>query len=150
MRYFKINKLVRDKTTTRLEQRDFICHGSHLNNDHAYNIALRAKLMEEAEEVVHAETSDALASELADVTEVVHALAQLHHLSLDDIEALRQKKYTERGGFSQRVFQTYCESPTSNTFIDSLLFDRIKYPELTNPGPCNEKNCYCLKKPCQS
>ncbi|MFD0687443.1 nucleoside triphosphate pyrophosphohydrolase [Actinomadura fibrosa] len=64
-----------------------------------YELLLRTKLYEEAGEYV----SDGNPAELADVLEVVHALAALHGLTPDDLEELRSKKAIERGGFDGRV-----------------------------------------------
>ncbi|MNJ04845.1 hypothetical protein D3C73_1657970 [compost metagenome] len=42
--------------------------------------------------------------ELADILEVVHALAQLHKILPEDLEKVRAKKAEERGGFADRTF----------------------------------------------
>lgn len=60
---------------------------------------LRAKLSEEVGEYL----TDADPAELADVLEVVHALARRHGLSPDDLERMRAAKEADRGGFAQRV-----------------------------------------------
>lgn len=64
---------------------------------------LREKLREEVAEFLAAETDVAAKEELADVLEVMHALAA--HLRCDpsEIEAVRIKKAEERGGFAERV-----------------------------------------------
>ncbi|MDL4813935.1 nucleoside triphosphate pyrophosphohydrolase [Actinomadura opuntiae] len=64
-----------------------------------YASLLRAKLYEEAGE--YAASGDP--AELADVLEVVHALAALHGMTPADLEARRAAKYAERGGFSGRI-----------------------------------------------
>jgi predicted house-cleaning noncanonical NTP pyrophosphatase (MazG superfamily) len=63
-----------------------------------YAALLRAKLYEEAEEYVA--SSDP--AELADVLEVIGALAALHDLSPAALERLRAEKAAERGGFTHR------------------------------------------------
>ncbi len=60
---------------------------------------LRAKLYEEASEYVA--TSDP--TELADLLEVLHALASLHGLTPDQLEDQRAAKAAERGAFSKRL-----------------------------------------------
>jgi predicted house-cleaning noncanonical NTP pyrophosphatase (MazG superfamily) len=64
-----------------------------------YTSLLRAKLYEEAGEYM--ESGDP--AELADVLEVVYALAALHGLTPADLEASRSAKHTTRGGFSERI-----------------------------------------------
>jgi predicted house-cleaning noncanonical NTP pyrophosphatase (MazG superfamily) len=42
--------------------------------------------------------------ELADILEVVHALAPLVAGSMEELEKVRVAKVKERGGFDQRIF----------------------------------------------
>jgi predicted house-cleaning noncanonical NTP pyrophosphatase (MazG superfamily) len=72
-----------------------------------YLAALRAKLMEEAEEARSAPDGQ-LRSELADVLEVLQTLAAAHGMSWEDVvaEAVRKR---ERGGFDQRIFLEYVD-----------------------------------------
>lgn len=65
-----------------------------------YAEALRNKLTEEAQEYL----TDRTPEELADVLEVLHALAALHGLTPDELEALRARKAAQRGDFAGRVW----------------------------------------------
>lgn len=65
--------------------------------------ALLAKLVEEAAEAAGADGGD-LAQELADVLEVVRALAAEPGLSMGDVTALADRKRSARGGFEQGLF----------------------------------------------
>lgn len=77
--------------------------------DHAgYLAALRAKLVEEAEEARSASDRQ-LRSELADVLEVLQALAAAHGMSCEDVIAEAARKRDERGGFDQRIFLEYVD-----------------------------------------
>lgn len=60
------------------------------------------KLVEEATEATNAADAD-LATELADVLEVVDALIDTYGLSHDAVRALQQERRAMRGGFSQRL-----------------------------------------------
>ncbi|MFI5992439.1 nucleoside triphosphate pyrophosphohydrolase [Streptomyces sp. NPDC051362] len=62
-------------------------------------ILLRMKLAEEAGEVIQASPSGLL-EELADVIEVVHAIAALHGHTPADVERARVAKAAARGGFA--------------------------------------------------
>ncbi|MEO3809447.1 nucleoside triphosphate pyrophosphohydrolase [Sphaerisporangium sp. B11E5] len=64
-----------------------------------YAARLRDKLREEVGEFF---TSDQDPEELADVLEVVYALAQLAGLDREELEKLRAAKAEERGGFVDR------------------------------------------------
>lgn len=68
-----------------------------------YGRRLGEKLQEESAEFASAETDEARKEELADVLEVIHALAAHLRLGMNDIEAVRAKKAEERGGFVERV-----------------------------------------------
>jgi len=69
-------------------------------DDEAYRAALRDKLIEETGEFLQSGES----VELADILEVVHALARLNGLKPKDLESLRLSKQAERGGFERRLF----------------------------------------------
>lgn len=69
-----------------------------------YNAALRAKLVEEAQEAEQAETAGDLARELADVLEVVRALAATAGLDMTRIEEVRAARAAERGAFTHRIW----------------------------------------------
>ncbi|WP_067469595.1 nucleoside triphosphate pyrophosphohydrolase [Actinomadura macra] len=91
-------KLVRDRIPEVIEStgRQAECR---VAGPDEYEALLRAKLYEEAGEYVASGDPD----ELADLLEVVHALAAAHRLTPDELEARRAAKATERGGFSGRV-----------------------------------------------
>ncbi|MFB4318854.1 hypothetical protein [Actinomadura sp. 21ATH] len=82
--------------------------------DHAeYAALLRAKLHEEAGEY----TDSGDPSELADILEVLHALAALHDLTPEDLESRRAAKAKARGGFTHRLVLTL-PSPASPSPTD--------------------------------
>jgi predicted house-cleaning noncanonical NTP pyrophosphatase (MazG superfamily) len=73
-----------------------------------YEAALRAKLLEEAHEA-QAAPDGQLASELADVLEVLKALAAAHGMGWEEVVSEARRKRGERGGFDQRIFLEYVE-----------------------------------------
>lgn len=97
-----MNKLIRDNipelaklngqnlNTKQLNQRDFITH-------------LKQKLIEEAHEVATAHSTVQLTEELADVLEVIHALAVSRQINVRDIETLRTNKRSTHGGYTKRL-----------------------------------------------
>lgn len=64
-----------------------------------YRRLLRAKLVEEVEEFL----ADEDPTELADVLEVLHALAAEAGLGPDGLERLRARRAAERGAFTERI-----------------------------------------------
>ncbi|OWL95193.1 hypothetical protein CBQ26_14060 [Deinococcus indicus] len=91
-----MGKLVRDRIP------DLFGGQTRLLNGEEYRAALRAKLEEEVAEYLQSGEPE----ELADVLEVLHALAALHDLTPEDLEALRRAKADARGGFTGRVWWT--------------------------------------------
>lgn len=63
--------------------------------------ALKTKLIEEALEVVDAKSTSETIEELADVLEVIHALAHHLKISMKQIEDARKTKRQDRGGFNE-------------------------------------------------
>ena len=93
------NKLVRDNIPAIIEAsgRKAITrtlHGTELND------ALAEKLNEEVAEFQESRSIE----ELADILEVVRALGEHLGVNIGELEAIREKKAVERGGFSEGVF----------------------------------------------
>jgi predicted house-cleaning noncanonical NTP pyrophosphatase (MazG superfamily)/predicted transcriptional regulator len=74
-------------------------------DDDEYAALLRAKLHEESDEYF----TDPTTEELADILEVVYALARTHGIDPDELEKLRAAKAAERGGFERRLVLTLTE-----------------------------------------
>jgi predicted house-cleaning noncanonical NTP pyrophosphatase (MazG superfamily) len=68
-----------------------------------YRELLRAKLGEEADEAIAATSRAELLGELADVQEVVSALAQDAGISPEELEAAKAAKEAVRGGFGRQL-----------------------------------------------
>ncbi len=68
-----------------------------------YRQRLRDKLIEEVHEFLDEDAREAALEELADVLEVVHALASELGSTVEELEQIRTVKATERGAFAERV-----------------------------------------------
>jgi len=66
-------------------------------------LALRDKLLEEAAEV-HEAAEDQFEGELADVLEVLRALAREHGIAWRQVESTAAQKALERGAFARGVY----------------------------------------------
>lgn len=99
------NKLVRDKIPEMIGSQ-----GERANirilEDEEYRVCLSKKLDEEVQEFHR----DRNLEELADIMEVVFALANDLGYSRMDLMEAYQKKHDERGGFGERVFLISKES----------------------------------------
>lgn len=93
------NKLVRDRIPELIEQAGKQAV-TRVLDEGEYAQALLRKLQEEAAEY---ERSGGI-EELADVLEVVYALAAAQGVSPQQLERLRQDKRAERGGFERRLW----------------------------------------------
>jgi predicted house-cleaning noncanonical NTP pyrophosphatase (MazG superfamily) len=96
------DKLVRDRIPEIIESAGKKAKWRELNA-HEFRLALRAKVLEEAKELVDA-PDDALLSELADLSEVTDAMLRAYNLTLEELEAARHRKNDERGAFTKRLF----------------------------------------------
>ncbi|CAM3710922.1 nucleoside triphosphate pyrophosphohydrolase [Mesobacillus zeae] len=97
------NKLVRDKIPEVIEKTGKRFSTSVLNNEE-YIVELRKKAFEELNEYVETETKEDAVEELADLLEIVHALAEYHGSSIDEVEEVRKMKAAKRGGFKEKIF----------------------------------------------
>ena len=96
------NKLVRDKIPEIIKADGKECKKRILSNDE-YIAVLEAKLNEEVAEY----QADKNLEEMADVLEVLQAICIARGYSLEELEALRAKKVSERGGFADKIFLEY-------------------------------------------
>lgn len=131
---FLLNKLVRDLAPARFGSKGDVLH-HHAVTGPALEKALLAKLMEEAEEVKAALEKSERTEELADLLEVMLALAAFWDISWDDIEAKRLVKKNVLGGFEKGLFGTHCDIPVEHeAYLSVLRAQPEKYKEITQPS----------------
>lgn len=93
------NKLVRDNIPEICKNNNQKVKIRILNGDE-YETALNEKLLEEVNEYL----ADKDIKELADILEVIEAIAASKCISFDDIWKIKQKKAENNGKFNKRVF----------------------------------------------
>jgi len=103
-RYSKIGKLVRDRIP-QIIRGDGAEPVTYTAGPEEYRGRLRDKLGEEVAEFLASDERSA-PEELADVLEVVRALAADLGLDADQLEKIREAKASERGGFADRTVWT--------------------------------------------
>ncbi len=96
------NKLVRDKIPEIIKNNNETPI-TRILSDEEYKIELEKKLYEEYQEVLESSGENRL-EELADMLEVMIALANTQNASLEDIIKIADKKRTKRGGFQEKIF----------------------------------------------
>ncbi|WP_226036717.1 nucleoside triphosphate pyrophosphohydrolase [Aquibacillus saliphilus] len=97
------NKLVRDLIPQIIEKSGKQ-YSTRTLDDNEYITALRTKLEEELNEYLKADNDQDSLEELADLMELIHALAKTHGASIEQVEKIRQQKEEQRGGFNDKVF----------------------------------------------
>lgn len=100
------NKLVRDKIPEIIESKGESCT-TEILDDKTYREMLDKKLDEELAEY----HKDQTVEELADLLEVIYAIAATKGFSAYDLETIRFGKMVEKGGFDERILlkETYDE-----------------------------------------
>ena len=94
----KYNKLVRDNIPA-IINKDGKTAKVHIADDKEYGKRLREKLLEEANEFAASGNPE----ELADVLEVVYAIAINSGIHKVQLESIVQKKRNEKGSFEKRI-----------------------------------------------
>ncbi len=94
----KFDKLVRDKIPE-IITKDNKKAITHVAGNDEYEKRLRDKLKEESVEFYASGRID----ELADVLEVIYALAEVKGTTVSKIEEIRKRKAEERGSFKERI-----------------------------------------------
>jgi predicted house-cleaning noncanonical NTP pyrophosphatase (MazG superfamily) len=93
------NKLIRDKIPE-IIRADGKMLKSRVLNDEEHLEALLKKLEEECRELIEARNVE----EMADVHEVLNALAEALNITKEELEKVRAGKAAKRGGFQQKIF----------------------------------------------
>lgn len=96
-------KLVRDKIPEIIRARGDTGPSSRVAGRGEYRALLARKLQEETAEYVSAPAIE----ELADIMEVVYALAEEFGCSREELERIRREKEKTRGGFRARIVMNF-------------------------------------------
>ena len=98
MTVMKYNKLVRDRITEIIQDSGKHCTCSILSNEE-YLTLLDEKLNEELAEYQESKSME----ELADLLEVIRAVATARGSSIEEVEAIRKNKVAKRGGVEKKL-----------------------------------------------
>ncbi|MED1103263.1 nucleoside triphosphate pyrophosphohydrolase [Bacillus paramycoides] len=97
------NKLIRDKIP-QIIKNNGKTPTTRILNENEYIKEICKKTEEELTEYLEAKTKPNKLEELADLLELINALAEHEGTTLEEINTIRKKKAEERGGFKNRVF----------------------------------------------
>lgn len=93
------NKLVRDKIPEIIKADGNECEIRTLNNEE-YLSELNKKLGEELKECYKSGEVE----ELADIAEIIYAIAKYKGVDQQEFDSIRRKKAEKRGGFEEKLF----------------------------------------------
>lgn len=93
------NKLVRDMIPQIISKTGKTAY-THILSDEEYLIELDRKLNEECTEY----QADKSLEELADMLEVMYAIAVAHGYSVEELERVRAEKAHKRGAFNDKIY----------------------------------------------
>lgn len=128
---FRLEKLVRDRIPEIMAETGntvevlTLDHKAHIN-------ALKEKLKEEVEEVFRAKSREEIIEEIADVAEVLDALALKLSIRKSEIEEKKRNKSIKKGGFDRGIFVKTVELPSDSLLAMRFLEEPGKYPRLDN------------------
>ncbi|MEN8698421.1 nucleoside triphosphate pyrophosphohydrolase [Bacillus infantis] len=97
------NKLVRDRIPEVIENTGKN-YNTRILEDKEYIKELKKKSYEELEEYMNTTNPGEALEELADVLEIIHAIAEYHGFSIEELENVRRSKAEKRGGFKDKIF----------------------------------------------
>ena len=97
---FNIKKLVRDNIPEIIERSGKKPYYNIIEDDTRYFELLEQKLNEEVAEYHESKSIE----ELADILEVIYALCEANGDTVENLQAVYQRKHNERGGFTKRIF----------------------------------------------
>jgi predicted house-cleaning noncanonical NTP pyrophosphatase (MazG superfamily) len=92
-------KLIRDLIPQLIEESGDEARTRTLDTEEYFQ-ALKDKLQEEVEDYLESEDPE----ELADILEIIRNLIEMHVMTYDELEKIRERKLDEHGGFTQHIF----------------------------------------------
>lgn len=126
---FKANKLGRDNIHDLFKAWDITSYERELLPEE-FKGALLRKLSEETLEVLQARDNEEFKEEIADVLEVLHALADLQKIAWSAVEATRLNKQEKKGGYDKRLLIEYIEMDETNPRLIEFRSKPEKFPEI--------------------
>jgi predicted house-cleaning noncanonical NTP pyrophosphatase (MazG superfamily) len=125
------NKVVRDQIPGQIQRGGERAEVVRLSG-YALTVALKRKLVEEALEVLDAQKSGDIAGELADVLEVLWAIARQLGITVAAIDSERARKNQKRGSFERGLMLVRTSTPHSLN-VTKLHLEEDLGPYLGNP-----------------
>ena len=131
MRRFILDKLIRDNIVEMFEERGTTVHYDILEDDGDFVEALATKIAEELQEMLSAENREDLASELADIDDVLTEFKEVMQIKQSELDKLRKEKRALKGGFEKHIYAKYIDVPPSDKHtLDYVKKNADRFPEI--------------------
>lgn len=132
MRTFSLHKIIRDKRYERMLDRgaEVVLDSDQSNANIIKH--LKAKLLEEAEEVISANNKEECISEIADLLEVIESLAIHLDINTKEIESAKLSKNLSSGGFAKPKIINKVSIDENDELVKYFINDPEKYPEISS------------------
>lgn len=128
---FTLNKLVRDKIWAMNEALGFSMRGRRGVAGVELLRELRRKLLEESQELDLDGDPHALASELADIQQVIDDICRTAGVSPEEVDRARQKKLKHKGGFAGGdLIETLTIPDEVSEWVRYYREEPERYPEI--------------------
>ena len=127
---FIFNKLIRDKLKAEYVKLDHKATYKKLSETELFE-ALKQKIIEEAKEIPADGSKEEIASELADVQQVLDDLATRAGITIEEIMNAKQKKFEKKGGFSEGLFVEKVELHPNDEWVAYYRRSPEKYEEIS-------------------
>ena len=130
MRSFLMNKLVRDKIASNMEDQGKKVK-TRILNDEEFVKELKVKLAEELAELNEVEFGDRdnFKNELADIQLLVDYLLKTNKISKEELEEFQKKKNEKVGAFEKRIFAGKVSLKDDDEWVDYYVkkgFEEVK------------------------
>lgn len=131
MRRFYQNMIWRDKLIEAREKKGAIVHVIPLSHAE-FGEELGMKLLQEANDVYAADNHHEMIDEIVDVLEAIDCLLAFHGISKDEIIALKAKKLSEFGSYTDKRLIDSVEYPSGSVEEKHCLDNPDRYPEISD------------------
>lgn len=130
MRTFKFDKIIRDKLPQKMIDIGIKVNRKENLSQKEIIQYLKAKVVEEAQEVFDAQTQPELIEEIADLTEALQELLRSSSIETSQIEDARIAKKETKGGFTNAIVVNTVDIDPEHEFTEYYSSNPKKYPEV--------------------
>jgi predicted house-cleaning noncanonical NTP pyrophosphatase (MazG superfamily) len=130
MKYFQVNKLIRDKILDNMIKNGEDPLEVVKLNKKQFISELIKKLSEELSEFKYAKTKEDIADEIADTQEIISYLKRELKIKDSYINKINKEKIKKYGAFDKKIFVKSVGIPEDNKWFKYYLNNPDKYPQI--------------------